>query len=823
LRNALLKCAPFNSNDALRAVFSDHRIVAWQHSAPEAASSASRVSSLVSQFMDAWNAGGENALSLFLCALNESPDRGAQCPTSELCALSTEIHEALIAGKIAECERELAQVKDHQARGWSDPDYSQRRTAELRAQIQTWEARKDDPPACTPSVAPAPGPLRPDTPAPRAETYTDLEIHIAPQDATAGVYAVTAEVDGEGKHYGTLRMGEAERASLLAAADQAAYGLALFDALVAGDVHTAYATARERARMRSDERLRLRLWLDHKAADLHTLVWERLHYRSEGGAFRVATNAKLPFSRYFGLARDEASAIEGQARMLCVIANPENLADHGLSPLDVEGEVANLRAALDGLRQAGVEIAVMPGRTGLPDDQKDALAAAGYTILPGCATPARLFEALAYAPGYHLLHFVGHGAFSQRRGQAALFLESETGQAQELTDDDLAGRLAGLDRKPHLIFLAACESASRPTGEVNPFVGLAPRLVQTGIPAVIAMQDKVAVETAQTLTRHFYRFLLEHGVVDKALNQARNLLADTPDWATPVLFMRLREGRLLEKGVLPPVTDSPQLQDNPAVRRDSVQGTKPIQLPPNPFTDMLLIRDPARFVGREDELRRLRSLLRSGSVTLVGEPKIGKSSLMARLADIWRAENTGRVFGPLDCQGVLDCDDFFDELARLMGLPSTSDRRALRDALRITSGLLLLDEMDCAPGWGLTADDFALFRAVCSANPSFKLVVVSRSPLKTLFPDTRRGSPSYNFLIPYTLNPLTDADARTLLVHPWAPAAPTFDAATADALLALAGTHPFKLQRAAHHRYEVFGNPGYDWQTAYRDEIVQML
>ncbi|MBN1876441.1 MAG: CHAT domain-containing protein [Anaerolineae bacterium] len=824
LRNTLLKCAPFGSNDALRVVFSDARLAAWQHNVPEASNPASRVSFLVSQFMDAWDANGQNTLGLFLCVLSDLPERGPNCSAMELCALSGEIHGTLIAGKIAECERELTQVKDHQARGWSDPTYSQRRAAELQAQIETWQARKADPPPCqaepfpdvvTEGVATSGKSTRSERVL-EPETYTDLEIHIAPRDKNAGLYAVIAELDGEGRYYGTLQMGALDREALRAKPDPAEYGCALFDALFCDDIHTAYAVARAKA---PEGRLRLRLWIDHNAADLHALVWERLHYRSEGGAFRVATDAKLPFSRYFGLQRDAASAIEGQVRMLCVIANPQDMEEKGFSPLDVPVEIANLRAALEGLRQAGVAITIMPGRTKLSDEVMGALTDAGYTIRSGFSTLDNVFEALAYAPGYHLLHFVGHGTFGRYEGQTALILEDAEGYAREVMDDALTGRLNSLEYKPHLIFLAACESASRPVGDTTPFVGLAPRLVQIGIPAVVAMQDKIAVNAAQTLTRHFYRFLLQHGIVDKALNQARGFLADG-EWDVPALFMRLREGRLLGRDNLPSASNaSPRY--NAVARPHLTPLLRP--LPPNPFTDMLIIRDAMRFVGRDAELRRLLLLLQSGSVTLIGEPKIGKSSLMARLAAVWRDANSGRVFGPLDCQGILDCDDFFAELAKLIGLPSTNDRRALRDALRITSGLLLLDEMDCAPGWGLTADDFALFRAVCSANPNFKLVVVSRAPLKTLFPDSRRGSPSYNFLIPYTLNPLTDPDARALLAHPWDTTAPTFDATTVDALLALAGTHPFKLQRVAHHRYEVFTHPGYDWQTAYRDEIAQIL
>ncbi len=564
LRNALLKCEPFDSNAALRAVFSDARISAWQHNVPEASNRAARVSFLVSQFLDAWNAEGQNALSLFLCALVDSLGRQENL-AQELCALSGEIHTALIAGKIAECERELAQVKDHQARGWSDPAYAQRRTAELQVQIQTWGACKDDPPLCMPVVAPVAADTSQRVAASGAETkvsesapeetYTDLELHITPRKK--GRYAITAELDGESKYRGVLQMDAEERERLSVISDPGTYGLALFDAVFTGDIRAAYTTARERARAQTDARLRLRLWIDDEAADLHALVWERLHYRRDKGAFRVATDAKLPFSRYFSLQDDEAAAIAKPVRMLCVIANPQDLQDHNLSPLDVEAEINNLCGALDGLRKSGMAITIMPGQTGLSAHLMRALPGDGYAIIPGPATLSRVYEALAYAPGYHLLHFVGHGVFSPWHKQAALFLEDDAGQARMVTDDDLVSRLAGLDHKPHLIFLAACESASRPAGEVNPFVGLAPRLVQIGIPAVIAMQDKIDVSAAQTLTRHFYRFLLLHGIVDKALNQARGFLVDE-EWDVPALFTRLKNGRLfIPPGTRPSVAVPP--------------------------------------------------------------------------------------------------------------------------------------------------------------------------------------------------------------------------------------------------------------------------
>ena len=54
---------------------------------------------------------------------------------------------------------------------------------------------------------------------------------------------------------------------------------------------------------------------------------------------------------------------------------------------------------------------------------------------------------------------------------------------------------------------------------------------------------------AQALTTSFYQDLFQDGQVDKALNVARaaQFKPDSFDWAIPVLFMRLSEGRLFER------------------------------------------------------------------------------------------------------------------------------------------------------------------------------------------------------------------------------------------------------------------------------------
>ena len=70
---------------------------------------------------------------------------------------------------------------------------------------------------------------------------------------------------------------------------------------------------------------------------------------------------------------------------------------------------------------------------------------------------------------------------------------------------------------------------------------------------------------------------------------------------------------------------------------------------------------------------------------------------------------------------------------------------------------------------------------------------------------------------------MPETESRRLLTHPWAPNAPQFDAPTLDELLKLAGGHPFKLHRAAFHRYEALTDPTYDWLAAYRQDLENLL
>ena len=375
-----------------------------------------------------------------------------------------------------------------------------------------------------------------------------IQIRIFGFDNSRQAYPVEAALDDGRKFEGELRLNK--EALLALHLNAQAYGLMLFDALFAGPIRDAYLLALGRAAERSEGQLRVQLWLDNAATALHhQIAWERLYDTHTGRPLPMAASAATPFSRYIGLPSPEPEPVdERPVRILVAIANPKQLPE-GLSPIQVADEIQNLCNALDELRQKGqVALTFMPGRTELPDGLLAKLDQPGYEILDVATSLENILRTL---PGHHGLHFVGHGIYQRKKERAALYLEKPDGNWQAVDDETIAAKLGNIRPQTRLVFLSACESA-RGEGQ-NPFVGLGPKLIQAGVPAVVAMRERVAMDVARQLTADFYRRLLDHGEVDRALNEARNLLLnlESVDWAIPVLFMRLSEGRLLSGSVHP--------------------------------------------------------------------------------------------------------------------------------------------------------------------------------------------------------------------------------------------------------------------------------
>ncbi len=388
-------------------------------------------------------------------------------------------------------------------------------------------------------------------------TYSDVLVRIFAKNETEDYYPIEATLN-DGSHFsgGELRL---DMQTLAEDAATQEYGLDLFYTLFSGKMRAAYDVAVGMATEKTGGRLRFRLWIDAGAPELHALVWEQLCQQTQAP---LATLSTTPFSRYFGLETAEPEpAAQWPRQMLFAIANPSDLEEKlSLAPIQVEREVRNVLEALRHPLQTGrLRLTVMPGQTGLPDDLRTELAALGAAVCDGETSLETIVRQLNEAPA-HILHFLGHGRFSYREGIAQLVMENRNGNAKPLKDAALAEQLAALTTPPHLVFISSCESATRDPQNSNPFVGLAPKLVQAGTPSVIAMQDVMPITGNQQLVRDFYRYLLQHGLVDLALNQARMALyaqhadrAQTPnairsaDWAIPVLFMRLKQGQLFNE------------------------------------------------------------------------------------------------------------------------------------------------------------------------------------------------------------------------------------------------------------------------------------
>jgi hypothetical protein len=351
-------------------------------------------------------------------------------------------------------------------------------------------------------------------------TYADVELRILEKQKHG--YAVEMTVNSEQEFpRGYL---SADLLPWMPSGSPSDDGQRLFEWLVADDtIRAAWAEVRGQHAQR-----RVRLRIDAAAPELHAIPWELIREVEDGAPARdLAAADCTPLSRYLaGQWQPGSPILKRPVRMLVGVANPEDLEEQGWSAIDVEAEWALLREELGGLEIELVQ-------------------------LPQPCTLHALEEELR--KGYHILHLVAHGKYDESAGQAFLYLADDDGQVQGIDDSEfsamIARQLAGSDLhredKLRLVFLASCQSATRSSADA--FRGLAPSLVAAGVPAVLAMQDLISVNTAREFAHTFYRQLLQHGLVDLAANQARSALltAGLPGAAIPVLFMRLRSGELL--------------------------------------------------------------------------------------------------------------------------------------------------------------------------------------------------------------------------------------------------------------------------------------
>lgn len=316
------------------------------------------------------------------------------------------------------------------------------------------------------------------------------------------------------------------------------YGKALSDALFADSELRARFSKFRGIALAGDYLLRVRLALDADDHKLHALYWEKIT-DPEKPDTHLTANQNCLFSRFFSSDDTKLLRLQrpSEVSAFVFIANPTNLADfqpkgrrvqsRTLQPIDVASEVKRATDAFGVLRMEQIE----SGQRATLDELISTL---------------RNTSGALSDDGFSILYIVCHGALAEDGPR--LVLEKEDGTTDMVSGIDLVNRLSALQQRPRLVVLASCQSAGGAGAMCNEDEGvlaaLGPRLAAAGIPAVLAMQGNVSMKTIEDFMPAFFEGLQRHGMIDLALAEARDIVLERPDWWMPVLFTRLKSGRI---------------------------------------------------------------------------------------------------------------------------------------------------------------------------------------------------------------------------------------------------------------------------------------
>lgn len=302
------------------------------------------------------------------------------------------------------------------------------------------------------------------------------------------------------------------------------YGEALSAMLFGNEqIRSVFAKARAVAQANSYA-LRLRLFIGNNAPELHDLWWETLADPIDQGLLLMRED--IVFSRYLDSSdwRPITPARKRSLDALVVVSNPKDIDQYSagerqLAPVRV---VAELDAA----------------RVGLGSINPVPLATQGEATLDNIVAKLRT--------GYDILYLICHGALID--GEPRLYLEDEQGNTAVVRGTELVVRLREMRERPRLVVLASCQSAGAGADTTAEDGGalsaLGPRLAETGIPAVLAMQGNVSMASVAKFMPAFFAEIERHGQIDRAVAVARGTIRERADWWMPVLFMRLKSGVL---------------------------------------------------------------------------------------------------------------------------------------------------------------------------------------------------------------------------------------------------------------------------------------
>jgi hypothetical protein len=319
------------------------------------------------------------------------------------------------------------------------------------------------------------------------------------------------------------------------AAQLQALGRQVADALLPrGEVRDLYQRSLGMATA-SGARLRLRLRVDPPS--LAALPWEYAYDESIDDF--LVLNPQVAFVRYLSQPVAPRS-VTGVAPLpvLLFVGAPD-----GDVRLDSVGEIQHLLDALADLLPHRVTLEIL--FVGAESERQAIVSLVegrrGVRLLPEPATLTALRSALRR--GVRVVHYTGHGYFDPEQG-GALLVQDEEGGTEIVDAHTMARQLRG--SQVALAFLNGCDTAI--DGTARALMGLAPRLVAAGLPAVVAMQAEIDDRSAIRFAAEFYRSLADGLPLDAAVGEGRKAISRHPlAWGIPVLFMRSADGQLWQE------------------------------------------------------------------------------------------------------------------------------------------------------------------------------------------------------------------------------------------------------------------------------------
>lgn len=243
----------------------------------------------------------------------------------------------------------------------------------------------------------------------------------------------------------------------------------------------------------------------------------------------------------------------------------------------------------------------------------------------------------------------------------------------------------------------------------------------------------------------------------------------------------------------------------------------------NPYLNRMAIKDTRNFFGRRQEIATIISRIGADdpqSISIIGERKIGKSSLLRALFnqnEVYLRRSDEYVFIYSDLQESLygDVSSFFDSIMKDVALsrycPQMADkpptyenfRRLAVDLGRLRVKLvLLLDEFDAITrnkNFGL--EFFSFLRSLPNNYTVSYVITSAQDMLRYCHSREIAGSPFFNIFHKMNLGCFTREEAMDLISQPSRESGHPFEV-YADPIFQLAGRFPFFLQLACCTLFE---------------------